>query len=114
MTMPHLMNCGHSDTGWCLDCVREQWDELQHTSDALASLAYTAERCADLIVSVSDRYDLDVAVESAKDFLAGRPAGGGVGRTASAAEATDNAEVSDRRAHGNKNTTGANRRSLHG
>jgi hypothetical protein len=22
MTMPHLMNCGHSDDGWCLDCVK--------------------------------------------------------------------------------------------
>lgn len=27
MTMPHLMNCGHSDTGWCLDCVKEMYDE---------------------------------------------------------------------------------------
>ena len=24
MTMPHLMNCGHSDEGWCLDCVQAQ------------------------------------------------------------------------------------------
>lgn len=28
MTMPHLMNCAHSDTGWCLTCVKEQWEEL--------------------------------------------------------------------------------------
>lgn len=21
MTVPHLMNCPHSDDGWCLDCV---------------------------------------------------------------------------------------------
>lgn len=28
MTMPHLMNCGHSDDGWCLDCVKAQWEEL--------------------------------------------------------------------------------------
>jgi hypothetical protein len=26
--MPHLMNCPHSEDGWCLDCVREQWEEL--------------------------------------------------------------------------------------
>lgn len=26
--MPHLMNCPHSETGWCLDCVKAQWDEL--------------------------------------------------------------------------------------
>ena len=23
MTMPHLMNCRHSESGWCLDCVKE-------------------------------------------------------------------------------------------
>lgn len=23
--MPHLMNCSHSDTGWCLECVKELW-----------------------------------------------------------------------------------------
>lgn len=27
MTMPHLMNCPHSPDGWCLDCVKELWDE---------------------------------------------------------------------------------------
>tara|TARA_Y100000310_G_scaffold344948_2_gene460691 strand:- start:503 stop:739 length:237 start_codon:yes stop_codon:yes gene_type:complete len=26
MTMPHLMNCAHSDSGWCLDCVRALHD----------------------------------------------------------------------------------------
>ena len=24
MTMPHLENCRHSETGWCLDCVGEE------------------------------------------------------------------------------------------
>lgn len=28
MTMPHLENCHHSETGWCLDCVKKQWDEF--------------------------------------------------------------------------------------
>ena len=27
MTMPHLMNCSHSPDGWCLDCVKEEWDK---------------------------------------------------------------------------------------
>ena len=27
MTMPHLMNCDHSDDGWCLDCVKELHDK---------------------------------------------------------------------------------------
>lgn len=27
MTMPHLMNCSHSEEGWCLSCVKELWEE---------------------------------------------------------------------------------------
>jgi prefoldin subunit 5 len=27
MTMPHLMNCAHSEDGWCLDCVWAVWAE---------------------------------------------------------------------------------------
>ena len=27
--MPHLMNCAHSDTGWCLDCVKAMVEQLQ-------------------------------------------------------------------------------------
>lgn len=30
MTMPHLMNCAHSEDGWCLECVRKQWEELDN------------------------------------------------------------------------------------
>lgn len=29
MTMPHLMNCPHSDSGWCLECVKEMRDEYE-------------------------------------------------------------------------------------
>ena len=29
MTIPWLMNCGHNDDGWCLDCVKEQHAELE-------------------------------------------------------------------------------------
>jgi len=29
MTMPHLMNCSHSDNGWCLDCVKKLYDSKQ-------------------------------------------------------------------------------------
>lgn len=29
MTMPHLMNCSHSETGWCLGCVKEMHDESE-------------------------------------------------------------------------------------
>lgn len=35
MTMPHLMNCGHSYEGWCLDCVKEQYDEMERCKSLL-------------------------------------------------------------------------------
>lgn len=31
MTMPHLMNCGHSDDGWCLACVKTLEDDRYNT-----------------------------------------------------------------------------------
>lgn len=31
MTMPHLMNCGHSDNGWCLACVKTLEDDRYNT-----------------------------------------------------------------------------------
>ena len=34
MTMPHLMNCGHSDDSWCLECVREEWERNQKIINA--------------------------------------------------------------------------------
>lgn len=29
MTMPHIMNCEHSEEGWCLDCVKKMHDEME-------------------------------------------------------------------------------------
>lgn len=29
MTIPYLMNCAHSDEGWCLDCMRTLTRELE-------------------------------------------------------------------------------------
>lgn len=29
MTMPHLQNCDHQGEGWCLDCVKNLYDDLQ-------------------------------------------------------------------------------------
>ena len=43
MTMPHLMNCDHSDTGWCLDCVKAQHDELEKANTKLAKLRAMGE-----------------------------------------------------------------------
>ena len=46
MTMPHLMNCSHSEDGWCLACVKELNDEAEDyanrahaAEDALRSIA---------------------------------------------------------------------------
>jgi hypothetical protein len=30
LTIPYLMNCSHSSDGWCLACVRELHDALEH------------------------------------------------------------------------------------
>lgn len=45
MTVPHLMNCPHSDEGWCLDCVaalgNKNWelrDTLAYAEAALADI----------------------------------------------------------------------------
>jgi hypothetical protein len=58
---------------WQLVPVIEQLEsakkDIQRLRDAFSALLYTAERNVDLIISVSDRYDLDVAIESAKEAL---------------------------------------------
>ena len=38
MTMPHLMNCAHSETGWCLECVKDLHDECHERADTLDKL----------------------------------------------------------------------------
>lgn len=42
---------------------------IQSLADALSSLIYSAERAADLILSITDRYEIDAAIESAKEIL---------------------------------------------
>jgi hypothetical protein len=39
MTMPHLMNCGHSEDGWCLMCVHELNARLEMTNEQAVRLA---------------------------------------------------------------------------
>ena len=48
MTMPHLMNCGHSGTGWCLDCVKDMYDENE------LELSETLKDSRDIIGVVRD------------------------------------------------------------
>lgn len=41
MTQPHLMNCPHSEEGWCLSCLKvewERWDELTKPAEIVHSL----------------------------------------------------------------------------
>ena len=40
MTMPHLQNCDHSDTGWCLDCVKKLHDEWELKLDIQKSCRF--------------------------------------------------------------------------
>jgi hypothetical protein len=35
MTIPHLMNCAHADSGWCLECVKALHDERDRLRAAL-------------------------------------------------------------------------------
>lgn len=35
MTMPHLMNCAHASSGWCLDCVKELHQEKEKLEQEL-------------------------------------------------------------------------------
>lgn len=50
MTMPHLMNCSHSGEGWCIDCVREQHNEIEAIEtqrDALLAACQELIACLD-------------------------------------------------------------------
>jgi hypothetical protein len=60
MTMPHLMNCPHSETGWCGDCVKQQWEELYESRIDAGKY----ERCLDAAAQrLNEVYELrDVKV----------------------------------------------------
>lgn len=50
MTMPHLMNCAHSSSGWCLPCVKDLHDKGEKAYQDYLSLlpvTYAAEELAD-------------------------------------------------------------------
>ena len=46
--------------------------ELSTTRDAFAALIYSAEEASKLIISVTDKYDIDAAIEAAKSVLANK------------------------------------------
>jgi hypothetical protein len=48
MTMPHLMNCDHLDSGWCLDCVKklqDGWEERFNDAIANARFQHNDAEC---------------------------------------------------------------------
>lgn len=45
MTMPHLMNCRHSEDGWCLSCVNEQHEELRRAIEDASTYEYCLQAC---------------------------------------------------------------------
>lgn len=52
--MPHLMNCMHSEDGWCLDCVKEMHDESErlHREDS-AGFAEVWKELTDVMAALS-------------------------------------------------------------
>lgn len=66
MTMPHLENCRHDEDGWCLTCVKEQWEELQRTKEELQQVRIIykelASKILELIIDECENDD-DTAVE---------------------------------------------------
>ena len=40
MTMPHLMNCPHLADAWCLECVRELWEEYHDPEYAIKEMTH--------------------------------------------------------------------------
>lgn len=43
MTIPHLMNCSHSGDGWCLECMRPVFQELEELRSFINKLHKTKD-----------------------------------------------------------------------
>lgn len=44
MTMPHLMNCDHSEEGWCLGCVKKLHDDKEYAMFQQLEIAIRQKR----------------------------------------------------------------------
>ena len=72
------MNCPHSDTGWCLDCVKDMHDEpvlLWESEEphAIVKVEFTGKRCNEVWIH-SDTFGCpDDAVDHAKLISRGHP-----------------------------------------
>ena len=72
MTMPHMMNCPHTGSGWCLDCVKEQGDRLARQAAVIEKLRAAAELVLGDWTNVKTRDALRAALADA-----GEPGGDG-------------------------------------
>jgi len=90
MTMPHLMNCSHSEDGWCLGCVTALWDEYngpgkreaakkgEKLTAAINNACKTLPDNAEIIIELSSGYaDVELQIDgqfaaftSSRDSLA--------------------------------------------
>lgn len=70
MTVPHLMNCPHSDDGWCLDCVAELGNENWRLREALGEIdCAIASAGAHDVTAREWAHDMDVAQHIARKAL---------------------------------------------
>lgn len=62
MTIPHLMNCSHSEDGWCLECVKQLYSEVERLRQALAesmfNMSKITQRCVQ-VDSAGNDYEID-------------------------------------------------------
>lgn len=62
--MPHLMNCPHSEAGWCLACVKQEHEKHERLTTACANLVRTSHR---MMRPFSERGAKDVGVQASAD-----------------------------------------------
>lgn len=70
MTMPHLMNCSHSEDGWCLDCVKVLWDEKDRNETRLKLALYMLIRANNIADPVRSLAACEKAAAVAEDMIA--------------------------------------------
>lgn len=68
--MPHLMNCGHSEDGWCLSCVGELWDNDNNKDGLLQQIKTDTDYAIEQIeMAKSKQLWLGDCLERATDAL---------------------------------------------
>ena len=55
MTVPHLMNCPHTDAGWCTECVAELGNENWRLRDRVLELESVHEDASGAVLQERER-----------------------------------------------------------